>query len=51
MFVDRAQIHQNLEDVYNVIMPMDVLNAKVDFSNFFINVINLFGEYLFYYQI
>jgi hypothetical protein len=23
----------------------------VDFSNFFINVINLFGEYLFYYQI
>ena len=44
MFADHAQIHQNLEDVLNAIMTEVALNAKMDFSNFFINVINLFGD-------
>lgn len=45
MFVDHALIQEHLEDVFNAIEPMDVLNANQDFSNFFINVINLFGDY------
>jgi hypothetical protein len=44
MIVDHVLIQHYLEDVFNAIKHMDAPNAKGDFSNFFINVIEHFGD-------
>lgn len=46
MYVVYAQIQTYLEDVSSAIKTMDAPSVKADFSNLFINAINLFGELL-----